>query len=445
MLARRARCAVALAFATCSLLERPAPAEGGACTQNTRAALGEIACEIAAALGPAAQGAIVVAAPLATDLEPNDPERLVSRMGTLVAGALGGSARAAAHTATLQEARRLAQGAGPLVYLSPRLTRERLEVSAEQYPVPRRFWQRVKNPSPGASAHTFAARALDAELRSFLPPVPLVARRTDKARGPDPDLVALACGDTDGDGSSELVVVGRRRISVGRVRAEQFKVEKSMSWNDLTPIAPSPLREPISSAWVARAGVIEIGSSDRAEAVRLDAALAKTASLGRTLPWPGGGCARLEGLALSTDRCAADTSETQWPPFQTPIDALAGASLSLRDGGRRLVRAGRNSQDASVTLVDSSGAKARLERAGAQLALGDLDGDGSPELVSSIDTLEPKDDAIVVQSWQPDGKLKDKLRIAIPAGVRAIAICPFEGAGIAPIAVGTSEGLWIVR
>src|SRR6185436_2842693 len=126
-----------------------------------------------------------------------------------------------------------------------------------------------------------------------------IARRTERVSGSDPDVIALACGDTDGDGSSELVVVGRRRISVGRVRAEQFKVEKSMSWNDLTPIAPAPLREPIGSAWLARPGVIEIGSSDRAEAVRLDAALAKTATLGRTLPWPGGGCARFGALALA--------------------------------------------------------------------------------------------------------------------------------------------------
>ncbi len=443
MLVRAARCAAVFAF--CILPSTGVLAENAGCTSTAQAALGEIACELAGALGPAAKSALVVTGPLATDLEPKDAERLVSRLATLVTGALGPAARVADRPATLAEARRQAQHSGTLLYLSVRLGRDRLEVSADLYPVARRFWQRVKNPAPGASAHAFASRALDAEIRSFLPPVPLVARKVDKAQGMDPDVVALACGDADGDGSNELVVVGRRRISVGRIRAQQFRVEKSVGWSDLVPVAPAPLREPVSSAWVVRPGVIEVGSSDRAEAVRLDASLAKTAALGRILPWPGGGCARIDGsfVADGGQPCGGG-EQPRVAAFESPLDALAGATLTQPDGARRWVRVGRSAKDQSLSLQDSAGAKLLLERAGAQVAVGDLDGDGTTELVASLDTLEPKDDAVVVYTAS-GGRLEEKWRVPVASGVRALAICPFEGSGIAPIGIGTGDGLWIVR
>ncbi len=445
MLVHGLRRAAAFAFAFAFLPAYGARSETAGCTSGSRAALGEIACELAANLGPSAERSLVVAGPLTTELEPKDAERLVSRLASLVGGSLGPSATVSQRSATLAEARRLAQGTGTLVYLSVRLGRDRLEVSADLYPVARRFWQRVKNPAPGASSHAFASRALDAEIRAFLPPVPLVARRVDKAQGSDPDVIALACGDANADGSNVLVVVGRRRISLGRIREQQFRVEKSVAWSDLVPVAPAPLREPIGSAWVARPGVIEVGSSDRAQAVRLDASLAKTAVLGRTLPWAGGGCAKLDGLFVAGQADACGEGELpRIAPFEGALDAMAGAILTQADGGRRWVRAGRSAIDQSVSVQDSAGAKARLGRAGAQVAVGDLDGDGSTELVTSLDTLEPKDDAIVVYSLQGE-RLDEKWRVPVPSGVRALAICPFEGSGIAPIGIVTSDSVWVVR
>jgi hypothetical protein len=96
-------------------------------------------------------------------------------------------------------------------------------------------------------------------------------------------------------------------------------------------------------------------------------------------------------------------------------------------------------------LVDDRGRRARISGVGAQLAIGDLDGDGQPELVSGSDTLDPAADALVVHTWQDDGKLVERLRIGVPSGVRAVAICPPESAGQAPIAVATGDGVWIVR
>jgi hypothetical protein len=418
------------------------PSSAGVCSSGSRAALVDLSCELTRALGPASPGLLVVAGPLVSELEPREPARLAGRIANLVAAATGAGARADVEVRDLSAARRAA-GRGALLYLGVRLTRDRLEVTADRYAPAPRFWARVKNPTPGVTAHAFASRPLDAELRSYLPPVPLVARARERIAGADSDLTALACGDTDGDGSNELFLVGRRRITVGRVREKKLVVERSVSWSDLGPVAPSPLREPLASVRLERPGSVSVGLSDRAEAVELDASLAKRKSLGRKLPWPAGGCAELvdELLVGRSVPCGGTTG----PSFDGSLDAISSATLSLPNGEQRVVSAARNAADGSVSVQDGAGKLLRLERAGAQLALGDLDGDGAFELVSTLDTLNPTEDAVVVWSAGTDGKLREKFRVAMPAGVRALGICPLEGAGIAPIAVATGEGLWLLR
>ncbi len=417
-------------------------ASPGVCASNSRTALTDLSCELARALGPAPPGLLVVAGPLVSELELRDPARLASRLTSLLAGAVGNGARAEAEPRDLAAARRAA-GRGALLFLAVRITRDRLEVTADRYAPSPRFWARVKDPTPGVTGHAFASRPLDAELRSYFPPVPLVAKVRERILGVDSDLTALACGDTDGDGSNELFLVGRRRISVGRVRDKKLVVERSASWNELVPVAPAPLREPLSSVRLERPGSIAVGLSDRAEAVELDAKLAKTRTLGRRLPWPAGGCADVvdELLVGRSVPCAG----TSGPSFDGSLDAISSARLSLPNGEQRLIAAGRSAEDGGVSVLDGSGKVFLLERAGAQLAVGDLNGDGVFELVSSVDTLNPAEDAVIVSSAGPDGKLREKFRVAMPAGVRALGICPLESAGIAPIAVATGEGLWLLR
>lgn len=413
----------------------------GICARGSRAALVELSCELARALGPASPGLVVVVAPLESELNPREPARLTGRLASLVAEALGPGARADAEARDLAAARRAA-GRAQLVHLSVRLTRDRLEVTAERYAPPARFWARVKNPTPRVTAHAFATRPLDAELRSFLPPVPLVARHRVRVSGVDSDLVAIGCGDTDGDGSNELLLVGRRRITVGRVRDQKLVVERTKAWSELAPVASAPLREPLASVRLERPGTIGVGLSDRAEALELDATLAKRRSLGRRLPWPTGGCAEFVDDLLSGKSVACGGAAG--PNFEGALDAISAARVSLPNGEERVVAAARSAADGSVSVQDGTGRVLRLERAGAQLAVGDLNGDGSFELVSSLDTLNPSEDALVVSSAGADGKLHERFRVAMPAGVRALGICPLEGSGIAPIAVATGEGLWLI-
>jgi hypothetical protein len=95
--------------------------------------------------------------------------------------------------------------------------------------------------------------------------------------------------------------------------------------------------------------------------------------------------------------------------------------------------------------MDDTGRSVRIPGAGGQLALGDLDLDGAPELVSSSDTRAPSSDVLTVRSWGTDGVVRERFRLAVPDGIRALATCPSEDARAAPIVVATGSGLWIVR
>ena len=131
------------------------------------------------------------------------------------------------------------------------------------------------------------------------------------------------------------------------------------------------------------------------------------------------------------------------PAHKTKIVATIGPASESHEILVRLIRAGRRASDGSVTLTDGE-REVRLEHAGAQLAVGDLDGDGEPELITSVDTSEPSQDAVVVYAWRGNA-LEEKLRVALPTGVRALAVCPQGPSSMAPIVVATSNGVWVIR
>ncbi len=425
----------------------PTGAPVAACAPERAGALSGIARELGTQLAAIPAGALVVAAPLASDVKVQEPERLTARIAAVVAGALGHGARAVDEAATLSRARSLASRAGTLVHLQVAVARGEISVIADVYPVPRSFWDRVRDPEPSPQAHAFARRRLDAELHALLPPVPLVASHIDKATGPERTPVAIACGDVDGDGALEIVLAGRSAVHVGRIRNGAFVDLASRAWRALSPVASSPLREPLGGISIEPGRFVDVGISDRAEALRLDARLAPLEKLGHRLPWPGGGCTHVAGTALSSavETCAADDDSGARLDLGRPVDAVAGALVTRRGGDARLVRAGRIAGDRSVLLKDDTGRTARVDGAGAQLAVGDLDGDGQPELLGGADTLDPQGDALIVWTWRDDGSVVERLRLAVPTGVRALAVCPPDGSGLAPVAMATGGGVWVVR
>jgi hypothetical protein len=269
--------------------------------------------------------------------------------------------------------------------------------------------------------------------------------KVEKLALPTTEVVALSCGDLDGKGGSQVVVVGRRKIVSGRLGVGRFDSATTVPWSDLSPVAPRPLREPIASAEISPGRYVDVGVTDRASGLRLSATLAPLAKLDAPIPWPRAGCLSRSGIAVGAARpCAAgeavapvdvrDVAET---------DAVAGAAVVDGTGHVHSIVAFRT-PDGAVTLRDEAGHSTRTSPVGAALALGDLNLDGEPELVTSLDTQTPTEDALVVSTWGKEG-VRERFRVPVPEGVHAVAICPSGDGKLAPIVAATSNNLWVVR
>lgn len=424
------------------LLATPSPsrAEGrpASCAEQQGTSLGQVACEIARAL-PATQGPVrVKVAGIHSPLRMERADELAARLARAVAGALGENAR----TEPLEAQQRAGGSTSrvPLLVLQAELTRERFSVNAELLPAARKFWDRFRPGEAGAVQRAHATRPLDAELAAHLPPVPLVLTRVDKARIDEPS-VALACGDVDGDGGLEIVSVGRRRIQVGRIAGNRFETLRARNWSELSEVAPRPLKEPLASASVEGAERIRVGLSDRKDALLLDAALAPVTRYEGLFPWPGSGCVGLVPGGLAEVRAPCEAKPTR--AAGGPLDAIAGARFTRRDGSAFEALAAR--RPSAELLLEIGKTRLRVDAAGAQIALGDLDSDGSVELLTSLDTLEPSSDALLVRTVTNDGKLREAFRVPVPNGVRALAACPSYGNLLAPVLLATGDELWVLR
>ncbi len=347
---------------------------------------------------------------------------------------------------SLDEARAEAANSPSLAYVQTQVSGGELRVTVDVYPIPRNIWDRARSGSPGPVAHGFGSARIDAEVRSFLPPTPLVAHNPRKVPLPGPEVLALACSDVDDDGSIELVVLSRRTVAKGRIRQGKVVPLREAEWNDLSSIAPSPWREPLGTVVVTR-GTVDLGLTDRARSVRLDGELGLLATYdGVPVPGAGGSACsqrRVGSLAAELVACLPGDPVPATPaPF--PFDAAAW-DLSIDTAGRpRSVWAFRNPTDGSVSLRDDRGGQHVIQNVGAQIALADVDLDGDPDLVASKNVLNPRNDALVVRSWRPSGTLDKRFEVAVPDGISAVTVCPADGPGLRTMVVATSRELWVL-
>ena len=422
------------------------PAASAACERGATSSLAIIGCKLAASLGSRGAGALVVAAPLESDRTPRRAAALTHAVAALLAGGLSGHARAAEHPVGLARARSLAARRPALIYLTLSISGGRLSAVADLYLRPKGFWSRLGRAQAAPLTRAFAERRLDAEIAGYLQPIPLVVSSKDFAPAAGLATQAMACGDADGDGSLELAIVDRHRARLTRLRGGRLAHHARLDWREHVPVAPAPLRDPIAMAFFTEATALELGISDRSFGLRVDGNLQPLEQLSPPVPWHGVGCLEPRVTGLGARRsCGANAGQAPSPPEGTLLDAAA--SLYLRDGrGRaRWVVAWREAGRSEITLRDGAGRSATIAGAGAQLGLADLDLDGSPEVLSSRATLTPEQDALRVHTWPGEGPPKLRMELPFPEGIRAVAPCPPDGQALAPFAVATSAGVWVLR
>lgn len=416
---------------------------------HAASAIGTVAPDLAKALASVPKGALVIAAPLATDMPTTRGDELAVRVATQVAGKLDG---ARVHNAplSLSAAHAAAAKSPAFVWVQTEVKKGELRVTVDAFPVVTNSWDRLRRVAPPPLAHAFASRPADAEVRSFYPPVLLEQSKVHKARHGEGEVLAMACGDLDADGGLELALVTRTRVSVGRLRSSGYVVERAAPWATLAKRAPVPLREPMATAFFGLEGLL-VGLSDRG-GVRLDAALAAKEVL-RGLPVSAAaGCALLLPEASAFDGMVLACIAPPAPPVPVPtkpaspgkpkapvedglvppttrFDAFSTLDLVAKDGATSSVVAAREPggklrlRRGDVTQV--------LENVGAQMLLADLDLDGEPEIVFSQDT---GDDALTVLTWTKSG-FQQRLRVPAPTGIRAVAACPPEERGVPALAL----------
>jgi len=391
---------------------------------------------------------VVCTAPRSDAVAPRAAD-LATRYASLIAGALGPAARTGKSPSTLESARAAASGFRSFVVVDLEIVAGELRVQADLYPVPRNIWDRTRNPTPGPSLHAFASARLDAEIRTYLAPVPLVALRAEKIALDEADVVALGCEDIDSDGALELVTVSRRNLTVGRARGGKLQILRRAGWNDLSPISPTPWREPVGSIAFPAPSFVDVGLTDRARALRLDPDLRVISVLdGLPVALPAGAaCVRMQtGLLFDKlVRCRGDdpVSQVKEPGFS--FDVWASARVVAPDGHVRDVWAARDASESKMVLRDSTGRTLNVARTGAQVALADVDADGDPELITTRDVLEEKDDSVAVRTWLASGTLRDRVGLSVPTGVSALAVCPPDGPGLRAIVLATRSELWVLR
>jgi hypothetical protein len=427
-------------------------------------AIVNLAAEIAQGLGPVPAGALVAVSPLTSDVPSPKGDELAVRVAAQVAGRLG-VAHAHPQPVTLAVARGVSGRAASLVYVQLEIAKGELRATADLYPVIANGWERLRNPAPGPRAHAFAGAAIDAEVRTFLQPIVLEQASIHKAKHEETDVLAVGCGDVDSDGGLEIVLATRTRVVLGKLRGGKLTVVKTTPWAQLASRAPVPMREPVASIIVSprtHRGEVLLGNTDRG-AVAVDSSLVTRRQLaGLPIPgtdgdacaiaspeysvFEGPGIACTPAPSTSTSSSSANAESIAVLSVPAPrFDAIAALDLVATDGTITQVVAAREPNGKlRLRRSDASGKaqEAPIEAVGAQVALADLDLDGTPEIAFTGDS--PDSDALVIWSWTPTG-LVQRLKYPTKDPVRAIAACPPEEKGLPGLVAVVGSEVWLVR
>lgn len=451
--ARILGCALVLGSLVLAVAPRANAANAG--TDGTLDAIAtELARVLAAGAAHVPEGAKVVAGTVASDVAGTRGDELGVRLAARVAAHLG-KASAEPRTGDRSVGAAAAGRSPALVYLSARIVAGKLEVTADVYPTVSNAWDRVRTRAPQPVGHAFASGRVDAEIHAFLPPILLEQASLHKAPLKLPpgsaeanEVIAVGCGDADGDGNVDLVLSTRTRLLVGRLRAGAFTVDRAVAWKDLAPRAPVVLREPVAT--FAFAPRFVAGTTDRGGVVLGDDL--RPAATFDGLPVGAGTCVHLDADGASFSGPTAPCGGAEAAAVKLPVARYDGVVLWTdvrKDGRSALVVAVREPN--GKLHVGFGGAEEVLAGAGASFAVGDLDLDGIPEIVTARNLApagaagEGAAEVDAVQIVTLGGGGKPRLRFPAPGGVRAVAVCPAEARALPAAVAIVGDEVWLVR
>jgi hypothetical protein len=426
-------------------------------------ALDLVAQEASLALGQTPSSSVVVAAPLATDVVAPKSAELALRIAALVAGKMHSSSHAHPQTLQLAPARAIAGRASALIFVQTEIFKGELRTTVDVYPSMANAWDRIRNPLPSPSGHAFASAKIDAEIRSFLAPLLLEQASVHRARHDESDVLAVACGDIDGDGGDEIALVSRERIVMGRVRDGRFVTERAVAWSELAPRAAVPMRQALAGAAIAP-GALAVGSTERGS-LSLSGDFLRHVPLSGIPAWGGDGvvCLLPEPSAGSFDGAPVDCAISRDPKLKMAVpaprfDAFAAQTISDAQGNARAVVAVREPSGRLKIKWGDGPPIAPDGTFGSTLAVCDLDQDGAPEIASSAMGQEDALDVWNIASNGTGGAggaggaggtgvagVETRLHLPAPGGVSALGVCPPEQDGAPALVAVVGNELWVVR
>jgi hypothetical protein len=396
-------------------------------------------------LGPIAGAAVVVAAPLTSD-QPDGGNNLPIHLAALVATGLGAGVTAYPRSVELAAARSAVGFAKTLIFVRASIALGDVRMTAELYSRAANVWERLRSPLDAVTRHAAAHAKIDSQTRALLTPLSLERLKVQRFRLDEDDVLAAACGDVDGDGRYQLLLVSRSRVALGHLQDGGFAPRRTVAWSDLAPRAAVPLREPLGSAVAGEARIL-VGSTDYG-GVALSGDLAKKEQLAGIPVWGGRApsCLLAQPSAGAFDGAPIDCAPSRDPKPMLAVpaprfDAFAAADI-VGPGGdvRALVAVREPSGRLKMRWGDeASGIQGSF---GAELAVGDLDQDGFPEVVTTTGT----GDAIDVQTLGAGGAApQNRIHLPTPDAVRALAVCPPGEHGAPALAAVVGHEVWRVR
>lgn len=390
-------------------------------------ALTFLACSLRDSLPPLERTTVVVSRPL-TEASAEGSRAFAARLTLLLSNATAARDGGVAVSNPAD--------AAAVLLLEPQLHGTLIQVNATLVGRRAGIWARLRGETHQVLAHAFVSKPLDTELQSYLPAVPLVRPAVAFYPSPISQPNAIACGDIDADGALELAVASRRDVAIGALRFNGFVPSHVAALSSLSEVAPAPLREPLASLWF-HGAALEASTTDRRHWLELGATLQPITK--RANQWGIG-----PGLCVARD---TDASALTFDCGHAPklSDATSPSFDRVVATGERREQRVLLSRDAHTTALTIRTATRTwtLPDRGAQAAIGDLNRDGTIEVVSTSPSLARGDDRITVHSLSKRDAPVLLWELPVSTGVDAVALCPMTASTQSAIVFASNDRIGV--